>query len=539
MSNREYTNKRPAMNDADIDQFKDFDSILDKLGQTPPEGAGNAEPAKFDFKQFLKYSKNIFIAIASIGAVIAGLNWFMTKEDTRAVDTIEAVEEVPVNIPAIRPPIPGAEKPFSIYTIDAQKDEVITTPDGSKIYVKKNTFLDDNGAVIKGKVDVQFREYHNVIDIFKSGIPMEYDSAGRSYTFESAGMFELKAKQGDREIQSFDKDIEVDVVSENASTKFNDYYYDTSMGNWTYIGKSSIVKTQEVKEVEQAEIIEQPVAVSNLSVANTSAIPPQQPVAPMSPEYPPLLSSKYAFEVEYDRSRFTEIYGKSVFQVDETQSAFSPVYYKINWDRVELSRSEIQGRYSLHLEKGDKKLDVVCFPVLTKEESTRLRAEYDASNKAYQDSLAVWNRWVASQPVVSNGNDHMITKTETYLMKKLTFRRMSVPLPGTYNCDHPIYAQRYLGDKVNATFTNGDTAVTSLRNYVVEVDKNALFAARNGEEIILSKNKNLIAWVWTKDHTIGIVNRVQLKTYKRVQKFDMTIYPAKEGMEVIENMLKS
>lgn len=548
MTNRKYTNKRIQMSDADIEKFKDFDRVLNKVNSNPPDNSSGNSGNGFDFKQFLKHSKNVFLGIAGVAAVVIGFKLFPGKADSTTVTELPAtviVDSIENNTPAIAPPIPGAETPFSIYTINAQNEEVITTPTGTRILVKKNTFKDLDGQVIKGKVEIRFREYHNVLDIFKSGIPMEYDSSGVSYTFESAGMFELEAMKDGAEILNFDKDIEVEIVSENSSTDFNDYYYDTASRKWEFMARSTISETKEVmpevaaiaaedENIATAEVIKQ----ANVNVE--APAPAVQPTAPTPLVYPPLLSSKYAFEVEYDRSKFSEIHSGAVFQVDETQSAFSPVFYKVNWDKLELSRAESKGMYSLHLEKGSQILDVACFPAITKEEQTRIRMRYEAANKAYQDSLAVWNAYVASlRPNMNQwgqGDDHMISKTEVELITKLTYRKVAISRAGVYNCDKPIYTQKYLGDKVKATFNNGN--VKSLRNYVVERNKNALFAARNGDEVMLSKNKDLLVWVWTTDHQIGIVNPAQLKDYKLSQNFDLQLYTAKNGLKKLEELLE-
>lgn len=550
MTNRKYTNDRTPMSDTDIEKFKDFDGVLNSVNQPTPENPSGNEGAKFNFKQYLKYAKNIFIAAAGITAAVVGFNW-LTDGDTEVtkVPDTTAIDSIRIDGPAITPPLPGAQTPFTTYTIDAQKDEVITTSTGTIIRVKKNTFIDEQGKVIKGKIDIQFREYHNVIDLFKSGIPMEYDSAGRSYTFESAGMFELEALKGGDQVHHFDKDIEVEIVSENAATDFNDYYYDTLSRKWEYMAKSTISETKEIVAPTDEDQTEIAVARTELRaeaklqnvIAPVAAV--QKPTAPSVPIYPPLLSSRYAFEVDYDKGKFSEIPSSAVFQVDETQSSFSPVYYKVKWDKLELSRGEKKGTYSLYLEKGNQKLDVVCFPAISKEAYARLKMEYEAATKAYQDSLAIWNTYLATQ--VRNQfsgdltqNDHYISQTETELITRLTYRKVPVSRAGVFNCDKPIYTQKYFGDEVNAKYTDGKTSVKGLRTYVAEGGKNALFGARNGNVLLLDKRKNLVAWVWTVDHKLAILDSEQLREYTRNQKFDVVVYPPEEGIEKVKELLE-
>jgi hypothetical protein len=93
----------------------------------------------------------------------------------------------------IKPPIKGADVPFKEWTVDAAKGDTVYYPTGSIILFPPNSFVDKNGNVITGNVEVKYREFTKPIDFFLSGIPMNYDSAGVQYTFESAGMCEILA----------------------------------------------------------------------------------------------------------------------------------------------------------------------------------------------------------------------------------------------------------------------------------------------------------------------------------------------------------
>ena len=52
MKNRIFTDKRPDLSNAEIDGFKNFDGVLDKVGQAPPSNPGPENTPKFDFKNF-------------------------------------------------------------------------------------------------------------------------------------------------------------------------------------------------------------------------------------------------------------------------------------------------------------------------------------------------------------------------------------------------------------------------------------------------------------------------------------------------------
>ena len=530
MSNRIYTNNKPKITDAEIDAYQDFDAVLNKVtantGPNPsPESVGTSY-----LKDIVGWGKGLAIAAVGAVAIWFGISTMGTGADTSnnvvVADSTVAEEQF---VAPIQPPIPGAETQYTTYTIDAQKSQKIITDDGTTVSIEKNTFVDADGNTIVGEVEVLFREYHNPLDIFKSGIPMEYDSAGQVYTFESAGMFDLQAEYKGERVSTFAKEIVVDIVGENRSTKYNDYYYDTTTRNWSYLAKSTLNPLEETEDEGSLEA-EVPTAIAS---EIEPAINTPAPTQPTMPKLPALLSAKYAFEAEFDARKFPELYKGCVFQVDETQSTFSPAYYSVKWDMVELTPMDVSNRYNLHLEKGSQVMDVQCFPAITQQEYNRVK-------KAYDDSLQVYQQWQAAQPTAQQAGwgDHFLAEEEYAIMNSVNTRRVRARLPGVYNCDHPMFAQKYMGDRVQATFidTAGQT-VAPIRNYVVERGFNALFSARNNNELLLSKQKKLIVWVWTQDHQIGLVRGDQLTQYSKTETFDVELYDSREGLAMLEKLL--
>jgi hypothetical protein len=118
---------------------------------------------------------------------------------------------------------------FAGFEINTDKDTFIVSDRGSLITIPKNAFIDSLGNEVTGKVNLSYREFHHPAEIILSRIPMTYDSAGTRYHFESAGMFEIDAKQNGKKLRiAAGKSIAVNLASlDTAQTKFNQYY----MGN--------------------------------------------------------------------------------------------------------------------------------------------------------------------------------------------------------------------------------------------------------------------------------------------------------------------
>jgi hypothetical protein len=69
-----------------------------------------------------------------------------------------------------------------------------------------------------------------------SGIPMVYDTLGTQFTFETAGMFTLKAKSKKGETLAIKngQKIQVNLSTDKSDEKFNFYQLNEQTGDWTY-----------------------------------------------------------------------------------------------------------------------------------------------------------------------------------------------------------------------------------------------------------------------------------------------------------------
>jgi Leucine-rich repeat (LRR) protein len=110
------------------------------------------------------------------------------------------------------------------------------------ISIPKDAFVDGNGKIITEPVTIKYREFRNPAEIFLSGIPMGYDSAGISTTFESGGMFEFKATtvQGTEVFPNDKSLIEIDFNSVSSDTDFNEYSFDETTNKWKFEDVSKV-----------------------------------------------------------------------------------------------------------------------------------------------------------------------------------------------------------------------------------------------------------------------------------------------------------
>ena len=148
------------------------------------------------------------------------------------------------------PPLPELDIPYQKFEIDPSQPNVLFSKMGAKINIPSDAFLDKDGNVIKGKVEVSFREFYNPLDSYLAGIPMNYNDNGVDKVLESGGMVELTAKSNKDELfVNPNSKIKVDLFSWTKSKDFNLYDLDKTSGKWIEKGKDAISISNIAKEL--------------------------------------------------------------------------------------------------------------------------------------------------------------------------------------------------------------------------------------------------------------------------------------------------
>ena len=136
----------------------------------------------------------------------------------------------------IEPPLEGDFVNRQEYTINPTQENTLEAPNGSSFKIPANILVDANGKKVTEDVDIQFDQYHSMVDILTSGIPMTYDTLGESFTFQSAGMFTLQAQTHDQPV--FVKDgasIQMNLASDKSNDQpYNFYEMNPETRDWTF-----------------------------------------------------------------------------------------------------------------------------------------------------------------------------------------------------------------------------------------------------------------------------------------------------------------
>lgn len=314
--------------------------------------------------------------------------------------------------PIIKKPFKNLDVEFQKYSINAEKGDKVTAISGSYIEFPPNAFVDKNGELIKGMVEISFREFHNSLDLFISGIPMQYDTLGSIYTFESAAMCEINATQD--KINLFvnpNAAPVVHLITKNDDTKHNLYYLDSIQKKWIPKGKDKIEKeniketaSKTNKSLEKTNTNDEVVEIVKPMKAN-----PERPIISVTIPYVDFVPE-------------LQIFKNTKFEVDLSESNYDPKDGDIEWDKVKLEETNIKGLYNLIFSSGKRKISYKVKPVYEGE-------DYDDAYKVYKDKMVEIDAKELQRSKIASGFNFISTKT---------YRMFNILKFGIYNCDKII-----------------------------------------------------------------------------------------------------
>ncbi len=275
--------------------------------------------------------------------------------------------------PFVNPPLTGINVPLAEYSLDAEKGGTLYYKSGSIIHFPPSSLIDASGNPVKGIVKITYREFADPLDFFVSGIPMNYDSAGTKYNFESSGMCEINAFKDNKAIfVNENAKPEINLSVTNKSSLHNLYFLDTANRKWEYQGKDIIT---EVKTLSNNKPAVKP--VSFLEKGNL----PSKPVMPKkaSGDLP-------KFRVEINPVAFEELHAYDGLQfevVDERNYHASDANEQ--WATMQLERTAVEGIYNIVFINSTRKVTYKVRPVLE-------GSDYDAALKLFNEKKLAYER---------------------------------------------------------------------------------------------------------------------------------------------------
>lgn len=524
-----------------IAKHKDFDALLKAhaTAAPPPKAAGGM-------------AKVVKLGIGALITGAAALVLLLFAPGLLNKDTGNDIVERKVS-----PPIPQAQKVFASYKVNANQGGTYEYGNGSKITVPPRAFVYEDGSEVTGEVELKYREFHDFVDFFLSGIPMEYDSAGQEFQLESAGMMEIYAEQNGRPLRiNSGKDIDVQLASDiqvdGNESAYNLYKFENQppqnegkalAANWNYEGKSQLDILPEEKEDESAES-EELAQIKKLErnidreekrllesiEQEIASVRPEitKPKAPQTPN-----PNGYIFDFEVNKKRFPELaaYENVLWQVIEGQP-FDENYYNINWEDVQIRKAS-DDVYSVTLVDGTQRVNLNVTPVLDGK-------DYRKAQEAFDKKMVVYNQGYAKRQAAIAENRAAIQRkmkakraeleaqkataqariadlkrqgrrdeATNMMVTRKVMNNFEIRDFGIWNVDRPLppYEQILVGnfcDENEKTYKGNPVFIVNKTNNTV-----GRFYAANRNQIRINKNNENLMWLVTDDGKLAIFSPEQ------------------------------
>ncbi|HEU4718602.1 MAG TPA: hypothetical protein VFU15_12245 [Bacteroidia bacterium] len=559
---------RPKPSSDEILSRRNFDNLMNMY---------NAVPGKVVHKPFWKsgWAISSFAAAAVIATVIAV---YVNRTDVsenktepqQVVNTnVQPGNNAPVtnNTAAntvqkrhVAPPLGGLNVPYASYSVNSSNGGVFTHPSGSKLTIPANAFVDENGNHVTGNVEIRYREFRDPVDVFLAGIPMDYDSAGTTYQFESAGMMEVAAFVNGKVVYlDKNKNVQVEFASNNNDPKFNLYRFDTTAGNWVYEGKDKVqpsgtndntrhfTNNQVVTNAQMQHYAA--VRDSSVQAAAKNYPVPAEPVKPLKAD-----KTKNRFFVGFDSREFPEMaaYKDAMFEVDESKQKFDRNNYNITWDDMALSRGDKEGKYVLTLKKGLQVVKLDVYPVFDGDKYDKAMNVYDQKFAEYQQALNQrtnaeaaardqYTRMCSGLSMSGSSNYYGTDNSRASQDKSSEVMRMfTISQFGMYNCDVPEMLPQGARVDLSANDANGNLMSGFYTMYHVDREKFSLYSYHNMNPLAgFSFNPKSSNLVWAvKDGALYYADNDQFASMKHSGKTAVEMKPVGRDFASADDMKK-
>jgi len=469
---------RPELSKAEIEQGMDFNKI--KKG-----AAGSAK--------IFSLKKILLTGIAASTLITLAIFWpDITGSDSTHLKNAMAK-------------LPTQDNPTDTFVVNNEKDTTLVYASGTKITIPANVFVDEKGAPVKGNVKINYREFHNVGDILLSAIPMRYDSAGKEMYFESAGMFDISAKQNNKEVFiREDKSLEVSMATlDRAENKYNQYLLDEKTGQWQFVKKDYV------------STLEKP---DTVMVAKSDSVRQTRPVKPLN---------ERMFTIDASGRPDLEIYNNIVFEVTRDCRTFNPNEAKTDWGMVNIEKIEKTDKYkvtfSYPFSGPQRTYEVSARPVKDGNMENAMK-KFDALYAEYKNRLSEAEKAdAAAELALKNEQTTYETVFENYLAlqeknaalyaqnammtaqaTQVVYRTFQIKQFGIWNSDCPQSMPQ--GMEVFAKFESATGEKLNIAGvYLVEKGKNALYNLYVPDKISFNPDNENILLVITRDHKLGWV----------------------------------
>ncbi|CAA6810755.1 MAG: OmpH family outer membrane protein (Fragment) [uncultured Aureispira sp.] len=474
----------PELSSEQISKHQDFDALFAQF-QAAEIPAKNETAESTRIRAIKKGNRRALLLKYGTGALMAVaasvLLVFMIRQSMSTGNFEVPLDQINERY-ALQSPMPNLQPPYGNLVVNAAENgETLNYESGSKIIVPASAFVDERGKPVKGKVDIQYREFNDHVDMFLAGVPKEMD---KHQNLQSVGMMEIKGFQDGKPVYlSMDKTLEVElqgkVAADVPTSDLKVYVYGKQEDTWAYVSNDEVeVLTAETATTNGTAAKKTPIhprAKDELIAEARKTLARSQPVRPIQPG---VREDMQVFDFDINTEEFPELsaYNQDV-QLMASASAMTAGIFDTAWNSVTLTGLG-NNKYNMELVYETNEGNIVrTFEVYPAIEATReAEAFYLEKLKEYEIRMKQWETDVLVEVEHLSGQETIAENTKW----KEIVNRFKINRFGLWNCGKEIELEQ--ASKVKASFVDENGAAIAInRLFVTNKNKQLYYFAPNIE----------------------------------------------------------
>ena len=512
--NYDFRFNMPIPSEKAIEEHKDFEALMKEFEKTTT----TAPPAQ---------TRPIYMTwmarAAGVAILIGGLAWVFTQNSGPTF--VEKQDEYFASQEFVNPPLKGFKDAPTEAKLVAEKGGAIKSKSGSTYQIAANSLQTQDGQPVTGEVTIKYREMHDYVDFFLSGIPMTYDSAGTKYQLESAGMVEIYAEQnGEKLAISPERPIQVELISKLPLKKsevvpqFNIYQLNIEKRNWNFrdVDNIQLVEREGEGENSEKQILKDLAKKERSAIASVESEFPE-PKSPLKPQKSN--GNTFVFSLDFVSSLSVDEGSKVVFEKHKESmwqvkpgTGVTRKDLAQNWEGAQikpLSNSD----FELILINNGERLNTIVNPVMSGEEYHKALEEYQGLLAEYSKELEARNSKVSA--AIADVKDKFSNQRSTALANlealvddayypATVINRFAVTDFGIWNCDRPYLPK---GEKIAGSFVDDkNNKFDNHTAFLVDRNRNTVvrYYATEGTKVKVNEKSDNLLWIVTNDEKIAI-----------------------------------
>ncbi len=393
-------------------------------------------------------------------------------------------------VPPLRNYVPETE----VFELNTASGGTFICGTGSSVKIPASAFVDSKGQKISGQVELRYREFHNPVDFFLSGIPMHFKQGGQAFQFESGGMFEILAfSEGKEVFLAENRKISVEMNSAFGGEQ-SAFYYDPDNDEWVRTGSSLLTSASAAGKEERP------------TLAPKDSI--RLPVMPRKAD-----RRKDILNLIVDLSRFPELadYKGVMFEVNESYKAYDDKLNGVSWKGASLKSSDRADQYLLTLEGRDSSVTFMVYPVFSNKDYEQAMQVYQVKKQEAEEEYRKSVR--QNTPFDPSGrNDervadalNLVDRIDYASLEPLGKRKFEISELGIYQAANliPIPDQPL----IKPFFTDlAGKPLDVAWVYLADRTRNILFTFAGSDAFAYLENTPVLFWVVTRQGEMGILS---------------------------------